>query len=153
MTSVLVVFAVTVVATVAGTVLALEAQAWAPYLSRYLLRQAMARLQADVPNSLRDRWVEEIEADAASFGDRPLGGLVFCVRLWRKGGRELAGELALREAYASQSQAASPASTETLVLRVPHDGKIVTFYIDPSAHSAWEAMRTFEAMERRDPDE
>jgi hypothetical protein len=156
MTAALALFAVTVVATVVGTVLALEAQAWAPYVSRHLVRLAVARLQADMPRQLRERWVEEIEADAASFADRPLGGLVFSLRLWRKGGRELAGELALREAPAPESQTASPPPTESIWIRNPRDGRLVkyTIHLDSSAIQTWNEMRqSLGAMEKSEPDE
>jgi hypothetical protein len=127
-TAVLVLFAVTVVATVVGTVLALEAQAWAPYVSRHLVRLVVARLRAEMPSHLRERWVEEIEADAASFADRPLGGLIFSLRLWRKGGRDLAGELVLREALAAEPHAASARLAESVWVREsPDDLKVVSY--------------------------
>jgi hypothetical protein len=163
MTAVLVLFAVTVFATVIGTVLALEAQAWAPYVSRLLVRLAVARLQADMPRSLRERWVEEIEADAASFADRPLGGLVFSLLLWRKGGRELAGELALREALASEPQAASALPAESISIGDLGKSKAVgytvhhTVRLDPSVIQEivnWDVMNQhLDASKESDSDE
>jgi hypothetical protein len=101
------VFLATLVATIVGTAFALEAQAWAPHLSRRLLRATFGGFPPQLPAQLRDRWIEEIEADAASFEDRPLGGLAFSLRLWRRGGRALAAELALREMIETESPVGS----------------------------------------------
>lgn len=83
----------TAVGTVVGSIAAVEASAWVPYLSRRLLGSALARLQQDLPPEVRDRWVEEIEADFAAFSDRPWGGLGFALGVRRKGARRLAAEL------------------------------------------------------------
>lgn len=125
MTGLVAVFVVTLIATVVGTVLAFEAQAWAPYVTRRLLRKAFARFPGDLPAGTRARWMEEIEADANGFDDRPLGGLAFAFRLWRRGGRELSGELALRQVREARVPASSEATDEAPVpQRSPEVGAI-----------------------------
>jgi len=95
-------------ATLLGTLLALEAKAWLPRLSRRLIAGAVARFPADLRAADRDRWRREIESDLAAFDDRPLGGLAFALRVRFKGGRDLAAELALAEKIAEPEQAAEP---------------------------------------------
>ena len=97
---------ITVIATVIGTLLAIEAKAWMPYLSARILRGAIARFPEALARETRERWAEEIEADLAAYGDRPLGGLAFALRLRRRGGRRLAGELALAETVEAKPAAA-----------------------------------------------
>jgi hypothetical protein len=87
----------TIVGTFAGTMLALEAKAWAPYVSARLLAAAIDRFPDGLDSGMRRRWGEELEADLAGYGDRPLGGLVFAIGVWRRGGKGLAAELALQE--------------------------------------------------------
>jgi hypothetical protein len=89
------------ITTLLGSILALEARAWLPHLSRRLVSRAMKKFPRELPLHLRKRWTEEIEADLASFHDRPLSGLVFAFRVWLKGGRDLAAELALQQAMAT----------------------------------------------------
>jgi hypothetical protein len=92
---------ITIFGTFAGTMLALEAKAWAPQVSARVLRVAVGRFPAELEEEVRSRWTEEIEADLASYDDRPLGGLLFVLRLLCRGGRELAAELALQQALAN----------------------------------------------------
>jgi len=87
-------------ATLLGTLFALEAKAWLPRVSRRLIASAVARFPAELDAAARDRWSREIEADLGAFDDRPLGGFVFALRVRSKGGRDLAGELALAEKLA-----------------------------------------------------
>lgn len=84
---------VTVIATVVGTVLALEAWAWLPHLSQRLLRKMINRLPEELPEDLASRWSEEIEADFETYQGRRIGGLVFAVGLWVNGGRKLLDQL------------------------------------------------------------
>lgn len=91
---------ITLVGTVAGTILAVEAQAWMPYVSRWLLKRTLAELPPELPEDLLARWREEIEADFQTYATRPLGGLWFALGLRRKGGRCLAAELTLQAALA-----------------------------------------------------
>lgn len=95
---------ITIVATVVGTLVALEAKAWMPYLSRRLLRATFADFPDGLDEPLVARWSEEIEGDLYRYGDRPLGGLIFALRLRLKGGRDLAAELALQAALESGSK-------------------------------------------------
>lgn len=93
----------TIVGTVIGTVLAIEAKAWMPYVGSRLVRGTLERMPRGLEEQMRSRWAEEIEADHATLADRPVGGLVFAVGLCLKGGRRLAAELALQEAVAPLS--------------------------------------------------
>jgi hypothetical protein len=68
-----------------------------PYVSRKLVRSMLAEMPEGLDRQTRSRWVEEIEADLASYDDRPLGGLTFAIRLRRRGGRQLAAELMLNQ--------------------------------------------------------
>jgi hypothetical protein len=89
---------ITILGTLLGTLLALEAKAWIPYLSTWLMRTALAGMPEQLNANERSRWGEEIEADLTDYSERPLGGLVFALNLRRKGGRRLAAELILQEA-------------------------------------------------------
>jgi hypothetical protein len=91
----------TIVGTVIGTLLAIEAKAWMPFLSRHLMRATFAHFPDGLDEPLVARWSEEIEADLHRYRDRPLGGLIFALRLRLKGGRDLAAELALQAALGS----------------------------------------------------
>jgi hypothetical protein len=93
-------FVVLTVTTLLGSLLALEARAWLPHVSRRLISQATKQLPKALSVDLRQRWAAEIEADLASFQDRPLSGFVFALRVRAKGGRDLAAELALQHAIA-----------------------------------------------------
>jgi hypothetical protein len=101
-------------ATLLGTLFALEAKAWLPRVSRRLVASAVARFPAELDAADRDRWSREIEADLGAFDDRPLGGFVFALRVRFKGGRDLAGELALAEKLAEPEEQpeAAPQSQE-----------------------------------------
>jgi hypothetical protein len=96
------------VATLLGTLLALEAKAWLPRVSRRLIASAVGHFPADLGPADRDRWSREIESDLETFDDRPLGGLVFALRVRFKGGRDLAAELALAEKIAEPEQVTDP---------------------------------------------
>jgi hypothetical protein len=102
------------VATLLGTLLALEAKAWMPHLGRWLVARAIARFPSEIDPSVRQRWEQEIRVDFAEFSDRPLGGLLFASRVLLKGGRDLAAELALEEKLAqgqeTRAAVAVPAS-------------------------------------------
>lgn len=128
MTGLVAMFVVTLIATVVGTVLAFEAQAWAPHVTRRLLRKAFAQFPGDLPADMRARWTEEIEADVAGFDDRPLGGLAFAFRLWRRGGPELAGELALRQVSGAKAAAQSQASSEAPAPQPPPEADLFKQY-------------------------
>lgn len=91
----------TIIGTVIGTVLAIEAKAWMPYVGFRLVRATLERMPEGLEEQICSRWAEEIEADHAALADRPIGGLMFAVRLRLKGGRRLAGELALHDAVVS----------------------------------------------------
>jgi hypothetical protein len=92
---------------VVGSILAFEARAWMPHLSRWLVAQAIRRLPGDLKIELRQRWAEEIRADLVAFDDRPVGGLIFALRVRLKGGRDLAAELALQQALQSEEDVAA----------------------------------------------
>ncbi len=115
------------IGTVAGTVLALEVLTWMPHVSRRLLERTIAEFPEELPGKQRARWAEEIEADLASFADRPLGGLQFALKLRRQGGRSLAAELALQSTLASARstggrEETSPDTTEPHLFRVTKTG-------------------------------
>ncbi len=99
--------ALTILGTVIGTILAVEASAWMPYLGHRLIRSALSRFPEGLPAEVRARWAEEIEADFASFADRPWGGLVFAIGVRWKGARRLAAELAPRRIKATASRSKS----------------------------------------------
>jgi hypothetical protein len=98
------ILALTIVGTVVGTILALEAGAWMPYLSRALVRSTLGRMPVGLDPHIRARWTEEIEADLGAYADRPIGGLAFALRLRRRGGRRLAEQLALAETVVPSAQ-------------------------------------------------
>jgi hypothetical protein len=87
----------TLIATFLGTLLAVEAKAWMPYLAARLVRATIARFPGGLDEETASRWREEIEADLASYEDRPFGSLLFALRLRRRGGKALAAELALEQ--------------------------------------------------------
>jgi len=125
------VLAYTIVGTVIGTVLAIETKAWLPYLSRRLLRRALAGMPGALEDRLRARWSEEIEADLAQFDDRPLGGLLLALRLLAKGGRGLAAELALEQTLSDPEPAAAPDQGVVRNFRLTMqrgDGRQVIYY-------------------------
>jgi len=64
-----------------------------PHLSRRLLRKAIALLAEELSTEMRERWIEEIEADFASYQGRPVGELVFALRLRLSGARKLARQV------------------------------------------------------------
>jgi hypothetical protein len=106
---------ITIIGTFVGTVAAVEFKAWAPYVSRRLLRSAIARFSVDLPAATRERWTEEIEADLESLMDRPLAALVFALRLRLRGGRGLVAQLEreqAREVAAAATRAATEADDE-----------------------------------------
>lgn len=78
-------------------VLAVELAAWIPHGSAWLVGSTLSRLPAGLDKPTRDRWSEEIEADFAAYADRPLGGLMFALRLRLRGAGRLAAALALAE--------------------------------------------------------
>jgi hypothetical protein len=82
---------------VLGGVLAVELAAWIPHGSAWLVGRTLSRLPGALDGLTRDRWSEEIEADFATFADRPLAGLMFALRLRLRGARRLAAALALAE--------------------------------------------------------
>lgn len=92
---VLVLIFATVLGTVVGTVLALEAWSSVPHVGRALVRSTIEGFPAAVPEEQRQRWGEELEADFLMYDERRLAGLAFAIRLRVRGGRSLAGELAL----------------------------------------------------------
>ena len=100
--------ALTAIGTVIGTVVAAEASAWMPHLSRCVLRSALSRLSRDLPPEVRARWIEEIEADFACFSDRPWGGLAFALAVRRRGAKRLAEELKSRPLRAKGRSKAAP---------------------------------------------
>jgi hypothetical protein len=99
----IVLLAIAIVGTFVGGLLVLEANAWLPYSSSRLLGRTLARLPEGLDAATRARWSEEIEADLASYEDRPLGGLLFALRVRRRGARDLAAELALGERLAGSA--------------------------------------------------
>lgn len=123
------VLAYTIVGTVIGTVLAIEAKAWLPYLTRALLRRTLDDLPDALDHQLRSRWSEEIEADLAQFDDRPLGGFLFALRLRWKGGRRLAAELALEQALSTPGPISDSSSRLPHVyqwtLKAPDGGRLI----------------------------
>ena len=110
------------VGTIVGTVLALEALAWMPHMSRRLVRRALEKLPDDLPSELAARWWEEIEADLESYSERPVGGLLFALTLSLRGGKRLAAELALDSVSSApreeKASAAGIAETER-ILSIP----------------------------------
>jgi hypothetical protein len=102
--------ALTVIGTVVGTIVAVEASAWMPHLSRRVLRSALSRLPQDLPPEVRVRWIEEIEADFACFADRPWGGLAFALGVRRKGAKRLATELKPRPLRAKGKGKVAPSA-------------------------------------------
>lgn len=93
--------AYTIVGTVIGTLLAIEAKAWLPYISASIVRSVLGKMPEPLDDQLRSRWSEEIEADLTQYDDRPLGGFLFALRLRRRGGKRLAEELALEQALST----------------------------------------------------
>lgn len=91
---------ITIIGTVIGTLLASEAKAWLPRLSLRLLRHTLSGLPRELPAESKRRWVEEIEADLLDYEARPLGGFAFAFRVYRRGARDLAAELLLRDELA-----------------------------------------------------
>lgn len=87
-----------IVAAIASKIVADEAKAWMPNLSRYLLGIAVSRL----PVGLRERYQEEWAADLASYpGEigRLVRALGFCwasVAIRKSAGRSLRERIALR---------------------------------------------------------
>jgi hypothetical protein len=69
----IVLLAIAIVGTFVGGLLVLEANAWLPYSSSRLLGRTLARLPEGLDAATRARWSEEIEADLASYEDRPSG--------------------------------------------------------------------------------
>jgi hypothetical protein len=65
-----------------------DAAGWVPYFNRKIVRHASRLLPAEH----RGRWLEEWEADVATFDDRPLTGTVHAI-LAAAGARRLAREL------------------------------------------------------------
>lgn len=98
----------TVAGTIIGTVVATAVVSeGAPLLSRLsirIVRQVLDRLPDQLPSEDRERWREEIEADAATYAKRPLASLGFALNLRRKGARRLAAELLLRAALVPEPQ-------------------------------------------------
>lgn len=122
--------ALTILGTVIGTILAVEASAWMPHLGRRLVRSALSRFPDGLPAEVRARWAEEIEADFASFADRPWGGLVFAIGVRWRGARRLAVELAPRRIKATASRSKgkrTPPAAATASNRVPA-GRVITSY-------------------------
>ena len=103
---------VTILGTIVGTVLAIEARAWLPHFSAWVLRKTLEGLPRKLDETLRKRWAKEIEADLASYQDRPVGGLIFAMRVRAKGARDLAAELALQQALDSSSETADETAEE-----------------------------------------
>ena len=100
------VLVLTIVGTLIGTVLAIEANAWMPHLSGWLVRRALAQMPKGLDQQMRSRWGEEIEGDLDSYSNRPLGGLIFAVGVACRGGRRLAAELMLEQALAKDPESA-----------------------------------------------
>jgi len=92
----------TLAGTLIGTVLAVEAVAWLPYVSRALVAMALDEFPEDLSEDKTARWAKEIKADLASLEDRPIGGLYFAVGVCLKGGKRLAAELALQDVFANE---------------------------------------------------
>lgn len=128
MIGVLLLLLVTVVGTIVGTVLAMEAWASTPHMSRWLLRKTVSRFPADLPEVLADRWAKELDADLASFEDRRIVGLLFALRLRLKGGPTLAAQLALAHAQSSGHSEADPPSATSA------DAEAVVVTMDEAAY-------------------
>ena len=101
-------------ATLLGTLLALEAKAWLPYVGRWLIAGTTRHFPDGIDVATRERWLREIEADFETFGDRPLGGLLFALRVRLKGGRDLAAELALAEKIEEAEDSTEPSISPAL---------------------------------------
>lgn len=86
---------ITILGTAVGTLVALEAKSWMSYLSAKLVRSTLDTMPAELDGEIRSRWREEVEGDLDSYADRPFAGLLFSLRLRRRGGRRLAAELML----------------------------------------------------------
>lgn len=95
-----------------------EAKAWLPYLSARLVRLTLAKMPDGLNQAMRQRWSEEIESDLDRFRDRPLGGLLFALRLYRKGSRTLAAELMLGQALSASSAGAIDSSSDLRIERM-----------------------------------
>lgn len=123
---------ITILGTVIGTLLAVEAKAWMPYLSARMVRSTLDGMPTELDDEMRLRWGEEIEGDLNAYSDRPLGELQFAVRLRRKGGRQLAAELMLDRVLkgATDTQGISEAKFE------PSEGLLTVkarFHVDSEA--------------------
>lgn len=68
-----------------------------PYFGGRLVRATLAGLPQGLDGEVRLRWSEEIEGDHASYEDRPIGGLLYALRLRLRGGERLAKELAFQQ--------------------------------------------------------
>ncbi len=91
----------TLIGTVIATVLVSEGGACLTRLNRRSVRGVLSRLPKELPEDLRRRWSEEIEADLESFSRQPLRGLWFALGLRRQGARRLAAELVLQFALSA----------------------------------------------------
>ncbi len=109
----LILIVATIVGTAIGTVLAMEAWASAPHVGGWLMRGTIDGFPETVPAGDRARWAEELGGDFATFEDRRLAGLAFALRLRIKGGRRLAGELALAQLSAPDTLLEVPSQAES----------------------------------------
>jgi uncharacterized membrane protein YccC len=90
----------TIIGTLIGTVIAMvfvsEGGGALTRLNRRIVHRVLSQLPDELPEPLRQRWSEEIEADLESFSKQPLRGLWFALRLRQQGARRLAAELVLQ---------------------------------------------------------
>jgi hypothetical protein len=121
---------ITILGTAIGTMLAVEAKSWMPYLSARLVRSTLDGMPADLDGEMLSRWREEIEGDLNSYLDRPLAGLLFSLRLRRRGGRRLAAELLLDCALVNsgeRSVAEGIPATRKIIARFDNESQTLTY--------------------------
>lgn len=132
----------TIVGTVVGTVIAMallsEGSQCLTRLNRWIVRRVLSRLPADLPQEMRDRWTEEIEADLTSLAKRPLAGLWFALGLERRGARRLAAELMLRAVLAPAKELRGDRDEQIAVeLRDVKRGEVKRFEVDRREFEDW----------------
>ncbi|MFP5388410.1 MAG: hypothetical protein ACLGG5_03830, partial [Thermoleophilia bacterium] len=124
---------ITIIGTALGTLLALEAKSWMPYLSARLVRSTVDGMPPELDGEMRSRWREEIEGDLSSYLERPLAGLLFALRLRRRGGRRLAAELMLSHVLGEEqgrSLADRMVGARRIIVRFDSEKEILTYEDD-----------------------
>lgn len=141
----------TVIGTLIGTVIAMaitsEGGASLARFNRRNARRVLSQFPEGLPEELRRRWSEEIEADLESFSKQPLRGFWFVLGLRRRGARGLAAELVLELALSGpvvRAPSADPPGTSD-AKRANPEGWLINGY----ARELRERLG-YEGLEERD---